>query len=49
MKLNLLLAMIMKKKYHPSKAIPYLRSNFHPFRCVATRRNAIVDSSDKVE
>lgn len=46
---NLLEAMIMKKKYQPKSATPYLRSNFHPLRCVAPNRKTIVDSNESVE
>ena len=46
---NLLDAIIMKKKYHPKSAIPYLRSNFHPFKWVAPNRKTIVDNKESVE
>ena len=41
--------MIMKNKYQPRRAMPYLRSSFHPFKWVAPRRKTIVDSKESVE
>lgn len=39
----------MNTKYHSISITPYRRSNFQPFKWVATTRNITVDSKETVE